>query len=121
MGLIHIMELRALNFFILLGGIFFAFRYYKIKTKKQIEYLPGLLLGCFISIVSILSFALFVGLYFSMIDPQLLLELRGNSPIMGDYITPLSMVITIIIEGMCSGLIISFSFMQYYQNDATHI
>lgn len=120
-NLIHIVELRALNFFILLGGIFFTFRYYRLKAKKEIEYLPGLLLGCFISAVSILLFALFVGLYFSLIDPLLLLELKGNSPMMGEYITPLSMVITIIIEGMCSGLIISFSFMQYYQNDYTHV
>lgn len=121
MNLIHIMELRALNFFILLGGIFLAFRHYRLKTKKKIEYLPGFLFGCFISAVSVIPFALFAGLYFSFVDPLLLEQLKGNSPMMGAYITPLSIITTVIIEGMCSGLIISFSFVQYYQNDSTHV
>ncbi|MDP1725248.1 MAG: hypothetical protein Q8M15_00590 [Bacteroidota bacterium] len=120
MNLLQIIELRVLNFFILSGGIFFAFRYYKSVTKKKFEYLQGLIFGCTISAVSLVLFALFAGLYFSQIDPLLLMQLKNNAPMMGAYITPFTVVITIMIEGMCSGLIISFALMQFYQNDATH-
>ncbi len=119
-NLIHVIELRVLNFFILTGGIFFAFRYYKSVAKKKIEYLQGLIFGCTISAVSLVPFAIFTGLYFSQIDPLLLIQFKDHAPMMGAYITPFTVVVTIMVEGMCSGLIISFALMQFFQNDATH-
>lgn len=120
-NLLHVIELRVLNLFILSSGIFFAFRYYKTVTKKKIEYLQGIIFGCTLSAVSLVLFAMFAGLYFSQIDPLLLVQLKHHAPMMGAYITPFTVVITILIEGMCSGLIISFALMQYFQNDNTHV
>lgn len=120
LNLIPIIEFRAFNFFILLGGIFFSFRYYKSKTKKRMEYLQGLLLGFSISAISMICFALFAALYFSFVDPLLLKQLKDNSPMLGNYITPFSVALTIILEGMVSGLIFSFALRQYLQNDNTH-
>ncbi len=113
-------ELRSLNFFILFAGIFFAFRYFNGRYKRKLEFTEGLLLGCLISAIALLPFAVFTGVYFGMADPALLADLKGNAPVMGAYITPLTAAITIVMEGMISGLIISFIFMQYFQNDKTH-
>ena len=117
LNLIQKTELRALNFVILLSGLFFSFKYYVAETKGGMEYLKGLLFGCTISAISILPFALFVGFYFALIDPHLLLLLRDNAPMMGIQLTPVIAAGTIVIEGMCSGVIISFFLIPYFQND----
>jgi hypothetical protein len=64
MSLIHIMELRALNILILFSGIHFAIKYFKRVTQKQITYLEGYMLGCSITVISVISFALFRLRYF---------------------------------------------------------
>jgi hypothetical protein len=121
MNLIHIMELRALNIFILFSGIYFAFKHFKRVTQKQITYLEGYILGCSITAISVISFALFSFVYFQFIDPGLIQNLKGNSPLLGIYITPAKIVITLIIEGLISGMILSFSFVQYIQKDSSHV
>jgi hypothetical protein len=121
MNLIHIIEFRALNFLILVGGIFMGMRNYKLLKKKKMEYLQGLMLGILISAVSAITFALFIGIYFSQIDSLLLEQLKGNALILGVYITPFSSMVTIVLEGMFSGMMISFSLIPYFQNDKTHI
>ena len=121
MNLVHIMEFRALNFFILFGGILAGFRSYKSLTKKKMEYLEGLRLGAAISTISVIPFALVVGSYFLIVDPLLLQQLKDNAPIMGAYITPFTVAATIMLEGMISGLVISFALMQYFKNDSTHV
>lgn len=121
MNLIHIMELRALNIFILFSGIHFAFKYYKRVTQKQITYLEGYILGCSITAISVISFALFSFLYFQFIDPEQIQNLKGNSPMLGINITPITIVITLIIEGLISGMILSFSVVQYIQKDSSHV
>jgi hypothetical protein len=40
---------------------------------------------------------------------------------LGINLTPVTIVITIIIEGLISGLILSFSIVQYIQKDSTHV
>ena len=120
MNLLDIAELRSLNFLILIVGLYFTFRYYKMKSQMHIEYLKGLSLGIFTSIISIVLFAIFIFIYFSEIDSQLLQQLKNNAPIMGHYLTPFSAAFTIILEGGISGLIISFAMMQYYKNDPSN-
>jgi len=116
-NLIRITELRAFNFLILLGGLFFTFKYFRSKSKVHIDYLKGISLGILTSAVSIVLFALFIYIYFSEIDPLLLQQLKNNAPLMGQYLTPFSAAFTIIVEGSISGLILSFAIMQYYKND----
>lgn len=121
MSLIHIMELRALNILILFSGIHFAIKYFKRVTQKQITYVEGYMLGCSITVISVISFALFSFFYFQFIDPSQIQHLKGNSPMLGINLTPVTIVITIIIEGLISGLILSFSIVQYIQKDSSHV
>ncbi len=120
MNLLEVTELRSLNFVILLVGLYFTFRYYRMKSQMHIEYLKGISLGFFTSLISIVLFAIFILVYFSKIDPLLLQQLKNNAPVMGQYLTPFSAAFTIIIEGGISGLIISFAIMQYYKNDPSY-
>ena len=116
-NLIGVIELRSLNFAILLIGLILTFRYCRLKSQMHIGYIKGISLGIFTSVVSIVLFALFIYIYFSKVDPLLLQQLRNNAPMMGQYLTPFSAAFTIIVEGGISGLILPFAIMQYYKND----
>ena len=64
------------NFVIIFLGITYTYRYYRTQTKLNIDYLPGLLLGSFTTIVCTVLFTIFVYLYFSAIDPISLMILK---------------------------------------------
>jgi len=86
-NLIEFTELRSLNFVIMLAGLYFTFRYYRLKSKIQIDYFKGILLGIVTSIVSVILFAIFIFIYFKLVDTQLLQQLKNNTPLMGQYLT----------------------------------
>jgi len=115
-NLIQIVELRCLNFFILLAGVNAAFRNYRKQTEPNIEYFSGFFLGFYTCIFAIIPFALFVFLYLWKIDPYLVNGLKSNSLFMGVEITPEKAAITTIIEGTVSGVLISYILMQYYRS-----
>ena len=114
-NLIHITELRCLNFFILLGGLMYAYRQYK-RPDMNVEYLSGMGLGVITTAVSVLPFALFIYIYFSYVDLTFIQVLKEHSVMMGEYLTPGTAAGTVAVEGICSGLIISFAIMQYYKS-----
>jgi hypothetical protein len=120
LGLAHIAELRFLNFVIAAGGAVGAIKYYMNKTGSHIKYLEGLTLSFVSIIVGAVLFALFIFFYFSKINPELLDVIRMDAPVMGKYLTPFSASITVIAEGIVSGLILSFSLMQYFKDDTLH-
>lgn len=116
-NLTHVIALRFLNVFILLSGLLITFRHYRTKTKiLNIPYMEGLLLGISATMISVIFFAIFVYSYFSWINPAILLELKDHTVMMGSSLTALTAAATILIEGVCSGMIISFTIMQYYKS-----
>jgi hypothetical protein len=117
LNLLHILELRGLNFFILLGGIYFTYHHYRSITHPHIDYFTGMLLGCLTAVVSIIPFALFVFFFFWLIDPQFIMLLNGHALFMGIRATPELAAETILIEGIISGVIISFALMQFYKSE----
>lgn len=120
MGLAHVAELRFLNFVIAGAGAACVIKYYMNRTGTHIQYLEGLTLSFVSIIVSAVLFALFIFFYFSKINPELLDVIRVDAPVMGKYLTPFSASITVIAEGIVSGLVLSFSLMQYFKDDALH-
>jgi len=115
-SLIQIVELRCLNFVILLFGVNAAFHNYRRQTGLNIEYFKGFFLGFYTCTFAVIPFALFVFLYLWKIDPFLVNALKSNSLLMGVEITPEKAAITIIIEGVVSGVLIPFILMQYYRS-----
>ena len=78
-GLADIVELRALNFFIMAAGIITAVRKFKKRTN-QFSYLNGLALGFFVAVVSSIIFAIFVFIYISFLDPAFMEFLIATQP-----------------------------------------
>lgn len=62
-GLIAKVQLRALNFVILLIGLLITYRAYRIRLGGRMDYLRGFGMGIFTTVVSTLCFALFLYIY----------------------------------------------------------
>jgi hypothetical protein len=114
--LIQIVELRCLNFLILLGGVNLAFLYYRRQGEANVEYFSGFFFGFYTALFAVIPFALFVFVYLWKIDPSLVVGLKSNSLFMGIEVTPEKAAITTMIEGIVSGVLISFILMQYYRS-----
>jgi membrane protein CcdC involved in cytochrome C biogenesis len=114
LGLATVPELRYFNFFILLGGILYAYEQFR-TPGNNIEYLSGMGLGFITTVASVVPFAAFIYAYFTYVDPGLLATIKSNS-LMGEYLTPFTVTGAIVIEGLASGVIISFVLMQYYKS-----
>jgi len=115
-GLVQLLELRALNFFILLGGILLALNRYKRSNGNQVSYLEGFGLGLLTTGVTVAVFSAFIGIYLHM-NPSFMEFIRGHA-LMGAYLNPPTVALGILIEGSISGLIISFACMQYFKKFA---
>ena len=111
-GLVQIVELRMLNLFILIAGVGFAMREYKKRGEDEMDYLHGFGIGMLTSAVSVITFALFVFAYLNFFDPAFMETLRQEEAF-GQYLNPYIAAVAIFFEGMGSGLILSFIFMQY--------
>lgn len=114
LGLATVSELRYFNFFILLGGILYAYEQFR-TPGNNIEYFSGMGLGFITTAASVIPFAAFIYAYFTYVDPGLLAAIKSNS-LMGEYLTPFTVTGAIVIEGLASGVIISFVLMQYYKS-----
>jgi hypothetical protein len=118
LDLLYITELRFLNIFILITGLIVTFRYYRKQTNVlNVPYFEGLGLGVLTSFVSFALFAVFIYYYFLEVDPALLQSLKGNTVMLGNTsMTAFYTAATVVLQGMVSGLIVSFAIMQYYKS-----
>lgn len=115
LNVIHNEIAWALNTIILGAGIMLTYRHYRSKTILNVDYLPGLVLGIITTVASVIPFVVFVYIWLSQSDAVQLL--RNNALFMGgEQITPVKAAASIMIEGTCSGIIISFMMMQYYRS-----
>lgn len=106
----------GMNFIILLTGIILTYQYYRSKTKLNVNYFPGLILGGILTAVSVIPYVLFVYIWFSQADAGQILLLKDNVFFMGEQVTPARAAAATMVEGVCSGAIISFTLMQYYKS-----
>lgn len=113
MNLADVLELRALNFFILLSGILLALNKFKKQNDNHIKYFEGIGLGMLTAIVSTVIFSVFIAIYLS-INSEFMWYIKTNA-VMGDYLNPSACALVIAIEGVISGALISFGAMQYYR------
>ncbi len=114
-GLDHNLSLRALNIFIMAGGVFFAIT--RVKSRNDdFDYLKGLGTGILAAASSSLAFAIFIFIYLKFVNTDFLLDLVDNEPF-GIYLNPFKIAFIIIIEGFGSGLLLSFGFMQWHKRN----
>ncbi len=113
-GLTKMLEFRYFNFFILLAGVYYAINSFKRIPDQEELYMQGIGIGVFTSAVAVISFALFMSIYLAYIDPGLMAYVKAHF-FLPDLISGFSVFIIISLEGLASGLIISFCLMQYFK------
>ena len=85
-GLVHHYELRFLNVFIQVGGIYFALKKFRETHDQHLNYFRALVTGVATGAISSVIFALFLFGYLS-IDANLMQGVIENEP-MGRYLNP---------------------------------
>jgi len=111
-GLIDITELRYLNLFIIMGGLY---SYFKKTAKENVDYLSAFSSGIYVSLITVITFVLFFMLYIDIIDPAFYDYIKENEPF-GNSLDKTALGFMLIVEGMCSGFILTFVLMQHFKS-----
>jgi hypothetical protein len=114
LGYAHILELRFFNFVILAVGVCWAISKYKKDLHNREFYLQGWAQGIYTSAVAVLSFAIFMSIYMSAINPELLAYIQNNVA-SGQNLSGFTIFLSIFMEGMAGGFVITLSAMQYFK------
>lgn len=114
-GLSHHVELRLLNLFILVGGVYMALKKFKQSHSDRLNYFRGLVTGVATAAVGSLVFALFLFLYMQS-DTSLMQSIVDNEP-MGRYLNPYIASFIVALEGVFSGLLVTFILINYVSTD----
>ncbi|MBX2901088.1 MAG: DUF4199 domain-containing protein [Cyclobacteriaceae bacterium] len=115
LGLAHIYELRFLNVFIQVGGIYFALKKFRETHDQHMNYFRALATGVATGAVSSVIFALFLFIYLS-VDPGFMQDIIANEP-MGRYLNPYITSFMVALEGLFSGLLFTFIIINYVNTD----
>lgn len=118
LNLAQVIELRFFNIIIVAISICYGIYYLKQKLHEQEFYLKGLAQGMIITVVSVLTFAIFMTVYLTYYDMPLMEEISKRVPYTGT-LNGMVIFISIFMEGMASGAIITFSAMQYFKSQGT--
>jgi hypothetical protein len=110
LGVIHVIELRLLNLFILAAGIHFALKQYKRTHNGHVDYFHAFTIGMATTAIGVLTFSLFLLIYL-FIDKQLM-QAIAEQPL-GYYLDPYIASLMVSLEGMFSGLFVTFLLANY--------
>lgn len=116
LGLLHVVELRMLNLVILVAGVFFALRKFKRTHEDHLNYFRGLVTGVAASAIGSVGFAAFFFVYVSFIDTELMQFIIENEP-MGRFLNPYISAFIVALEGVFSGLLVTFIIINYIPTD----
>ncbi len=114
-GLGNHVELRLLNLFILVGGIYLALKKFKETHGQHINYFRALVTGVATAAVASLVFALFLFIYM-VADKSMMQWIIENEP-MGRYLNPYIAAFIVLLEGVFSGLLVTFILINYVTTD----
>ena len=114
-GLVHHYELRFLNVFIQVAGIYYALKKFKETHGQHINYFRALVTGVSAGAIASLIFAIFLFAYL-MMDQSLMLDIIEKEP-MGRYLNPYIAAFMVALEGIFSGLLFTFILINYIPTD----
>jgi glucan phosphoethanolaminetransferase (alkaline phosphatase superfamily) len=114
-GLGHHVELRLLNLFILVAGVYFALKKFKATHEDHLNYFRALATGVATASVGSVVFALFLFLYMKL-DAGMMQSIIENEP-MGRYLNPYMASFIVALEGVFSGLLVTFVLINYVHTD----
>jgi hypothetical protein len=114
-GLIHVIELRLLNLFIMLGGIYGALKQYRRTHDGHLNYFRALTTGVATAAIASGTFAVFILLYLKA-DPGLMAGIIEREP-MGRFLNEYIAAAAVTIEGLFSGCTMTYLLVNYVQTD----
>jgi len=114
-GLHHHVELRLLNLGILVAGIYFALKKFKETHGQHINYFRALITGVSTSAIASILFALFLFIYMK-VDEAMMQSIVENEP-MGHYLNAYMSAFIVALEGVFSGLLVTFVLINYVTTD----
>jgi len=114
-GLVQVIELRLLNLFIMLAGIYFAMKQYKRTHEGHLNYFRGLSIGVYTAVIASSTFAAFLLLYLK-IDSNLMRYIIEHEP-MGHYLNEYIAAAVVTLEGTFSGFTMTYLLLNYVETD----
>lgn len=115
-GLLQVVELRLLNLVILVAGVYFALKKFKQTHEDHLNYFRALVTGVATAAIGSFGFAAFLFLYVSLIDTGFMDFLIANEP-MGRFLNPYIASFIVALEGVFSGLLVTFILINYIHTD----
>jgi hypothetical protein len=115
-GLIHVIELRLFNLFILLAGVYFAFKQFKRTHDGRMDYFSALTTGVATAAIASATFSLFMFVYLSL-DKNLMNSIVQNEPL-GQYMNPYIASFIVFLEGLFSGFGMSYLMSNFASTDS---
>jgi len=115
LNLHHHVELRLLNLLILATGIYFALKKFKEVHGQQINYFRALVTGVATGAIASMVFGLFLFIYMK-VDTDMMQSIIENEP-MGHYLNPYISAFIVALEGVFSGLLVTFVLINYVATD----
>jgi hypothetical protein len=114
-GLSHHVELRLLNLLILISGVYFALKKFKQTHGAQLNYFRALITGVSTAAIGSVIFAAFLFLFMKF-DTGLMQSVIDNEP-MGRYLNAYMAAFIVALEGVFSGLLVTFILINYVATD----
>jgi hypothetical protein len=111
----HHVELRLFNLIILMAGIYFGLKKFKETHDNHINYFRALITGVGIGAVGSVVFGLFMFIYMKL-DAGLMQSIIDNEP-MGRYLNPYMASFIVALEGVFSGILVTFLLCNYITSD----
>jgi hypothetical protein len=115
LGLANIVELRMLNLVVLALGVYGGLKKFKESHEKHINYFRALATGVTISAIGSLIFSGFL-FFFMKFNNSFMQWIIKNEP-MGIYLNPYMASFIVLLEGVFSGLLVTFVLLNWIDTD----
>jgi hypothetical protein len=114
-GLLQVIELRLLNLLIMLAGVYYAMKQYSRTHDGHLNYFRGLTIGVATSAIGASTFSLFL-FVFLRFNNDLMQYIIEHEP-MGPYLNAYIASFMVLLEGIFSGLFITFVLLNWVRSD----
>lgn len=118
-GLQHVVELRFLNLFIMLAGVYYAMMQYRRTHDGQINYFRALSLGTATAFIGATTFGIFL-FFFLKFEGNLMTSIQESEAI-GRYLNPYIASCVVMLEGVFSGFALSYILVNYITTDSANL
>jgi hypothetical protein len=117
-GYSHHVELRLLNLLILVTGVYLALKKFRETHEYHLHYFRALVTGVSTAAIGSFIFAAFLFIYMTA-DESLMQSIRENEP-MGRYMNPYIASFIVALEGVFSGLLVTFILINFVATDGVN-